>query len=237
MTGDNTVGVPEITGPYQVMPPLTLEEYQALETSIREHGVLTPVVTDESGDIIDGYHRDEIGTRLGVKVPRRTVRDLTDEQKTAMALTLNLDRRHLTREQRRELLAQSIKAEPELSDSQHAKRTGTSDKTATSVRTELEGRAEIPSVDKRTDTAGRKQPAKKAPAERAPELKAERRRRPLRDRYHAARYALERTVRDLENIHKDDRFARNRNSIRDHCLYALKRQREGLDKIIAELEP
>lgn len=148
--------------PFQIMPPLMPEEREALEQSITEHGVLTPIVVDDAGVIIDGHHRQEIAAKLGVFCPRRAVRDLTDEQKVAMALTLNVDRRHLTREQRRELLAASLKAEPGASDREHGRRTGSSDKTAGVVRRELEARAEIPHAETRTDAAGRQQPANKS---------------------------------------------------------------------------
>jgi ParB-like chromosome segregation protein Spo0J len=155
------VNAQEGTAPFQIMPPLTPDEYAALEQSITEHGVLVPITVDVDGVIIDGHHRQEIALRLGLKCMRRTVRDLTDEQKVSMALTLNVHRRHLTREQRRELLALSLKAEPEASDREHGRRTGTDNKTAAKVRTDLEGREEIPHVDKRIDTKGREQPATK----------------------------------------------------------------------------
>ena len=146
---------------FQIMPPLTSEEYAALEQSIAKHGVLTPVVVDENDTIIDGHHRQQIASKLGVFCPRRTIRDVTEQQKIAMSMTLNIDRRHLTREQRRELLAMSLKVEPEASDREHGRRTATDHKTAAKVRSEMEGRGEIPHADKRTDTAGRKQPVSK----------------------------------------------------------------------------
>ena len=45
------------------MPQLAEDEYAALEQSIAEHGLLTPIVVDENGVIIDG-HRDA-GRRVG----------------------------------------------------------------------------------------------------------------------------------------------------------------------------
>jgi ParB-like chromosome segregation protein Spo0J len=146
---------------FEIMPPLTVEEEADLEKSIAENGVLTPIVVDEHGNIIDGHHRQRIADRLGVFCPRRTVRGKTNAETIAMALTLNVDRRHLTRDQRRELLTKSIKADPALSDRQHGRRTGTDHKTASKVRDQLAGRGEIPHVDQRTDTAGRRQPASK----------------------------------------------------------------------------
>lgn len=92
---------------YQVMPPLTAEEYGALKTDIAERGVQVPVEYDEEGNILDGHHRVRACEELGIADwPRVVRRGMDDEGKTEHALALNLDRRHLTREQRRELVAE-----------------------------------------------------------------------------------------------------------------------------------
>jgi hypothetical protein len=91
---------------YQVMPPLTDEEYEALKADIAERGVQVPVEYDEDGNILDGYHRVRACQELGITDwPKVVRRGLTEEQKIEHALALNLHRRHLTREQRRELVA------------------------------------------------------------------------------------------------------------------------------------
>lgn len=148
---------------YQFLPRLADEEYAALEHSIREHGVQVPIVVDEHRAVIDGHHRKEIAERLGIECPRRLAMDLTDEQKRTLSLSLNLDRRHLNREQKRELVERSLKADPQLSNLQHAGRTGVSDKTVAARRAELEQRSEIPNGDMRVDSSGRPQPASKPP--------------------------------------------------------------------------
>ena len=76
-------------------------------------------------------------------------------------LSLNIHRRHLTAEQKRELIAKVLKAKPKASNRQIAKQVKADDKTVAKVRKELEGRSEIPHVETRTDTKGRKQPAKR----------------------------------------------------------------------------
>ena len=160
-TYEAPTGVPVITGRFQVMPPPTLEEYLALDRSIWEYGVRVPVIKDENGDIIDGHYRNEIATRRGITCLYRPAFDLLDAEKIAMAITLNVDRRHLNSEQKRELLAKSIKAQPKLSDSEHARRTGSSDKTATKVRSNLEATSEIPKLDETVGADGKTRPAKK----------------------------------------------------------------------------
>ena len=146
---------------FQFLPPLALDEYTALEASIREHGVQVPIVVDENGVVIDGHHRQKIAEALGAHCPQTRVFDKTDAEKRTLALTLNLDRRNLNREQRRAIVEASVKADPDLSDLQHAKRTGVSDKTVTGVRRDLEQRSEIPNVTTRTDSLGRQHPATK----------------------------------------------------------------------------
>jgi hypothetical protein len=76
-------------------------------------------------------------------------------------ISANIYRRHLTPEQKRELIGKLLKAKPESSNLQIAKQVKADDKTVAKVRRELEGRSEIPNVEARTDTKGRKQPAAK----------------------------------------------------------------------------
>src|SRR5262249_30251866 len=76
-------------------------------------------------------------------------------------ISANLHRRHLTSEQKRELIAKVLKAKPEASNAAVAKQVKADDKTVAKVRSELEGRSEIPNVNTRTDSKGRKQPAKR----------------------------------------------------------------------------
>lgn len=149
---------------YQFMPRLADDEYAALEQSIRDHGVRVPILVDDNRSIIDGHHRKEIADRLGVECPKQFAGDLTDEQKRTLALSLNVHRRHLSREQRRHLIESSLKADPHLSDRQHGDRTGSDHKTVGARRGELQQRGEIPHVSARTDAAGRTQPATKTPA-------------------------------------------------------------------------
>jgi len=143
---------------YQVMPPLAPDEYAALEASIRERGVLEPVPVDEDGAIIDGYHRSEIAQRLGVDWPTRVVAGLTDAEKRTMAFELNLNRRHLNREQKRRLVAASLKADPQLSDREHARRTGVTHPTVAAVSRELQQTGDVENLSTRIDSLGREQP-------------------------------------------------------------------------------
>lgn len=145
---------------YQVMPRLSAEEYADLERSILDNGVQVPITVDTDGAIIDGHHRDEIARNHSLHCPRIIAEGPIEKLRT-LAFSLNLHRRHLTREQKRELTAASIRLEPQLSNREHGRRTGVDDKTAASVRSELEESAEIPHFSERIDprTGNASQPA------------------------------------------------------------------------------
>src|SRR5262249_16256518 len=85
------------------------------------------------------------------------------EDPWAFVISANLKRRHLTADDRKRITEALLKARPERSDRATAKIAKVSDKTVAAVRRDLEGRAEIPHVGARTDTAGRQQPANKPP--------------------------------------------------------------------------
>jgi ParB-like chromosome segregation protein Spo0J len=92
--------------PYQLLPPLTVEQRDLLRQSIKENGVLEPVVFDEDGEILDGHHRVEIAEELGIEYPRRVIDDLDRPGKHMYALTVNVARRQLDATARGGLVAQ-----------------------------------------------------------------------------------------------------------------------------------
>lgn len=149
---------------FQVMPRLTADEYAELEASIVEHGVQVPIVLSRDDRIVDGYHRDEIARKHSLHCPR-VYADGDETELRGLAFSLNLHRRHLNREQKRELVAESIKADPQLSDREHGRRTGVSAQTATKVRDELEKSAQVEHFSERIDprTGNASQPASKPP--------------------------------------------------------------------------
>jgi hypothetical protein len=73
----------------------------------------------------------------------------------------NLFRRHLTADQKRDLIAKLIKATPNKSDRQIAEQTKASPSTVGTIRKSLEKSGEVSKLDTRTDKKGVKQPAKK----------------------------------------------------------------------------
>jgi DNA-binding Lrp family transcriptional regulator len=76
-------------------------------------------------------------------------------------ISMNIKRRHLTGEQKRDLIGKLMKAAPEKSDRQIADQTKASPSTVGKVRKELEQTGDVSKLDTRTDTKGRQQPASK----------------------------------------------------------------------------
>jgi hypothetical protein len=131
---------------FQVMPPLTDEERAALRADIEEHGVLVPVVRDQHGNVLDGHNRAAIADELGVDYRVDIVSVEDDRQARTIARQLNLARRHLSRAQKRQLIADEIEAAPDRSDREIARLMGCDHKTVGSVRRELRGELPRPPV-------------------------------------------------------------------------------------------
>jgi hypothetical protein len=120
--------------PYQLLPPLTEDEYAALKADIAENGVMVPVEIDEDGNLLDGHHRAAIAAELGIDYPTVLRAGLTEDQKHAHALRLNLQRRHLSAEQKRELILAELERNPDRSDRAIAKLIGVDHKTVGKIR-------------------------------------------------------------------------------------------------------
>jgi site-specific DNA-methyltransferase (adenine-specific) len=151
--------------PYQLLPPLSEEEYRELKEDIRRNGVLVPVEKDEHGNVLDGHHRDRAVRELraeGVAVPDYPVilrPGLSEAEKRQHVRALNLHRRHLTAKQRRELIADQLRETPEQSNRQVAENLGVDGKTVKTVRQRLESTAEIPQLGRTTGKDGKVRPA------------------------------------------------------------------------------
>lgn len=87
--------------------------------------------------------------------------DNTGFDPVAYIISVNVRRRHLTAEKKRELVAELLKAKPERSDRETARIAGSNRTTVGQVRRELEEKGGVSIIDTRTDAAGRQQPARK----------------------------------------------------------------------------
>ena len=132
---------------WQMMPPLSDKDYQRLKESIAKHGILPghePEI-DEQGRIIDGHHRALICAELGKECPTRPAPHFaTDEEAWDYAFAVNVHRRHLSIEQKRDLIAEWLRRHPGESNRGVASLVGTSDHTVARVRADLEEQGTIP---------------------------------------------------------------------------------------------
>jgi len=86
--------------PYQVMRPLSEEEYRDLRDDIALRGVQVPVIVDTAGRIIDGHHRVRACIELGISDYARDIRDIDPDGARALAVAVNNARRQVSAEAR-----------------------------------------------------------------------------------------------------------------------------------------
>ena len=114
---------------------------------------------------------DEAAVKAVVPFPLVKTETIETDDREAFAIDENRARRQLTLDDKRRLAAWLLKRNPAMSDKQAGKLAGIDDKTAGKVRAGLVSRSEIPNVEKRTDSKGRKTPARK-PARPSPQATA-----------------------------------------------------------------
>jgi N6-adenosine-specific RNA methylase IME4/DNA-binding CsgD family transcriptional regulator len=148
---------------YHLLPGLSADEYKELREDIIQRGVKVPIEIDEHGNILDGHHRVKICKELGLADYPTVIRaGMSDSEKRLHARKLNSARRHMSQEQRRELIRVQLAETPEKSDRQIAAGLGVNHKTVGAQRATLESIGEIPQCDRAT-TDGRKYPAQRKP--------------------------------------------------------------------------
>jgi hypothetical protein len=143
----------------ELFPMLGDAELQDLGADIRKRGLLFPIsIYGKTGELLDGRNRLAACEIAEVEPSRYCY---PGDDPVGFVLAANVHRRHLTAEQKRDLIAKVLKLDPKKSDRQIAKAVKVDNKTVAKVRREEEGREEIPHVEKRTDSKGRAQPASK----------------------------------------------------------------------------
>lgn len=150
---------------YQVMPPLTAEEYSELKSDIAQRGVMVPIEYDEHGNVLDGHHRLQICAELGINDFPKVIRaGMTEAEKRTHARKLNMARRQLNREQIAAITKQQIQETPELSDRQIARDLGglVSNPTVSKYRKELEESGQVLNFNTSTGADGKQYPRQAA---------------------------------------------------------------------------
>jgi len=164
---DGQIGPYGLTIAFQVMPEMDPEAYAELKADIKANGIHVPVAYDQNDRVVDGHHRLRIADELGLdsdEVPFVEVHISDPAAGRDMAYRMNSHRRHLSRDQKREALERSLRADPHLSNRQHAERVGVSHPTVAAVRRDLQESGEVESFTTRTGRDGVEQPASKPTA-------------------------------------------------------------------------
>jgi ParB-like chromosome segregation protein Spo0J len=151
----------------------TEEELTALRMSLRERGLVVPIVI-WCNQTVDGKHRAKLCREEGITLRYRDITKQcpTEGDMRAYVKALNEHRRAntkpLTAAEKRARTEAAIMADPTRSDRQIADEIGVSPTTAGKVRSDLEAKGDVSKMDTRVDTSGRWQRARKAkPAEPA----------------------------------------------------------------------
>src|SRR5215475_15498561 len=166
----------------ELFPRMSPDELRALGEDIIKNGLTSPIVlwqpdSKSPARLLDGISRldaIEIATGSPVIVGAPSImagQHFLDCDKVIVldksvdpytyVISANIHRRHLTTDQKRELIAKLIKATPEKSDRQIAETAKASPTTVGTVRAKMEAAGDVSKLDTRRDTKGRKQPAKK----------------------------------------------------------------------------
>jgi hypothetical protein len=173
-----------------LFPLMSPDELRELGENIEKNGLKIPVIlwsenTFAPVQLLDGRNRLDAMEAAGIPFRMKRSRAtgathllvdgcfettsllVIDVDPFDYVLSANIHRRHLTAEQKREIIAKVLKAKPEASNRQIAKQVKADDKTVGNVWRELEATAEIPQLDKTTGADGKARPTKKTQSHRA----------------------------------------------------------------------
>src|SRR5689334_17445611 len=115
-----------------LFPMLGELELAELAEDIRAKGLINPIILDAaSASILDGRNR-AAACRMASVEPRYET--YTGDDPLGFVVSSNLRRRHLTAEQKREIIARVVKEQPERSDRSIGRLTQADGKTVAAVR-------------------------------------------------------------------------------------------------------
>jgi ParB-like chromosome segregation protein Spo0J len=140
--------------------PLMAEtELRDLAADIRKHGLLEPIILFE-GKILDGRNRHRAAKLAGHKFVDANFTKLPPGRDPRAFVSANIHRRHLTAEQKRDLLAKLIKADPTKSDRQIAEQAKVSHHTVGDMRSQLVATGQLAQLETHEGADGKKRCAK-----------------------------------------------------------------------------
>jgi hypothetical protein len=171
-----------------VFPMMSPDELRELGEDIGKNGLNQSIVLWQCGTpkhrqfmLLDGRNRLDAMELVGLLKPLHHA--INSERKALevwgissvwleppvdpydFVMSANLHRRHLTSEQKRDVIAKLLKHNPDRSNRQIGRQVGVSPHTVGDVRADLERREQIAHVETRTDSLGRDQPAHKSKPE------------------------------------------------------------------------
>jgi ParB-like chromosome segregation protein Spo0J len=134
--------------PHPITPEMTSAEYASLKESLRRQGLHQGAKTifDHTGKAVDGYHRFRAALEnrkegVDVDLPEVSfVRFSSKQEEELYVVTMNLTRRHLTVQQRKQQAEALLRAGHHGTDNWIAELCGITGETVTAVRAELEER-------------------------------------------------------------------------------------------------
>ena len=133
---------------YQILPPLSEQEYDTLKKSIEINGLEYPVIADQAGNIVDGFHRQRACEELKIKCSRIVRNFESENEKYELALSVNCNRRHLNQNQKRKVIEGYLVHDPQVANNNLADLVGVSKNTVASVREHLEATGQIDKFEK-----------------------------------------------------------------------------------------
>jgi ParB-like chromosome segregation protein Spo0J len=136
------------------------EEFDALVADIKANGLCEKIWIHQ-GKILDGRNRYRACIEAGIEPDCCELPGDDESEILAFVISKNIHRRHLTAEQKRDLIAKLLKATPETSDRQIGRTVKASPTFVGKVRAAAEAAGEVSTVDTRVDAKGVKQPARK----------------------------------------------------------------------------
>src|SRR5688500_2869175 len=87
-----------------IVQPLNANEYEALKSSIKAHGLYHPITINKAGTVLDGHHRLRACRELGIPPRFETKVFDSKELEEIFVIDSNATRRHLSRLKLVELL-------------------------------------------------------------------------------------------------------------------------------------
>ena len=120
---------------FDILRPLTSDEYTGLKADIAAHGQQYPIIRDQNGATLDGHQRERILLELHVpmntwKVEKRSFG--SDADRLAFVISANIHRRQFTPEDRKSFAAK-LYTEHKLTQPEIAKALGVSQQTISSI--------------------------------------------------------------------------------------------------------